>query len=263
MDRLPQELIDKIISSIDRTTPSGYSSLLACSLVSPSWLRQAQKRLFSSIRLDTARLKDWDRDISPESEIPSYIHFLSWAVQSTTTERPDPFLETTFPGRFASFSNIECLYLSELLLSSLDTIEIERIFGHISNSLRRLHIPLLKTNPERLCFFVSLLPNLRYMYTSVVTILEEGGSGPNSPPSFDFTGHIGPYDPYTVQFFRCIAGLRPRFETLEVRIINDGLIDTFNLVVQSCSATLTTILIAPPLHAFMGGKSSLSKFFHR
>jgi len=257
MDKLPQELIDKIISSLDHTRPSGYSALLECSLVSRSWLRQARKGLFSSIRLDAARLKEWVRDIPLENEIPSYIRYLAWAIRPTTTERPDPFLETTFPGRFVSFSNIEFLYLPKLSLSSLDIIGIERIFGHISHSLRRLNIPQLETDPEKLCSFVSLLPNLRYMYTPFVTMVEgEGGSGPNSPPSFNFAGHIGPYSPTTDQFFRCIAGLRPRFETLEARIINDELIDTFNLVVQSCSATLTTVLISPPLYGTTAGKST-------
>jgi len=256
MDKLPQELIDKIIGSLDHTRPSGHSALLACSLVSRSWVRQAQKKLFSFIYLNAARLRIWDRDISLENEVPSYIDFLAWCVWSTT-RRPDPFLEITFPGRFASFSNIEYLHLTEFSLSSLNNIGIERIFGHISHSLRRLCISYLETDPEKLCFFVSLLPNLRYMHTAFPTMLEgEGKSDPNCPPSFDFTGHIAPYALITEEYFRCIAGLRPRFETLEVEEINDNLIDTFNLVAQSCSATLTTVLITPPQHGIVEGNSS-------
>ena len=84
----------------------------------------------------------------------------------------------------------------------------------------------------------------------------EGGPDPYCPPSFNFTGHIAPYGPTTEGFFRCVAGLHPRFEILEAKVINDRLIDTFNLVVQSCSATLTTILFSPPMHGIMEGSSS-------
>ena len=123
--------------------------------------------------------------------------------------------------------------------------------------LRRLDISHLETGPEKLRFFLSLLPNLRYMYTPFVTMLEgEGRSDPNCPPSFDFTGHITPFGPTTEGFFRCIAGLRPRIETLEANISNDELIDTFSLVMQSCSATLTTISFSPPQHGIMEGNSS-------
>ena len=68
---------------------------------------------------------------------------------------------------------------------------------------------------------------------------------PPSPHSFNFTGHIAHYNPRTEQFFRCIAGRHPRFESFEVRIINYALVDTFNFVARSCSATLTTISITP------------------
>ena len=253
MDKLPQELIDKIISSVGHTRPS---ALLACSRVSRSWRRQAQRGLFYRISLNEKSLKKWDHDISPECEIPSYVHCLVWEVWRA----PDPSLETTFPGHFTSFSNIGALSLPVISLSSLDVAGIKRIFGHISYSLRRLAISSLETDPEKLCLFVSLLPNLRYMYTPFVTMLE-GGSSPNCPTSFDFTGHIGPYRPETEQYFRCIAGLRPRFETLEARVIDDELIDTFNLVMQGCSATLSTILITLPVHGMMEGNSSQSKLF--
>ena len=266
MDKLPQELIDKIIGSFDRTIPSGYSTLLTCSLVSRSWRQQAQRGLFSSssISLGIDSLKRFDNDIPLQSKIPSYIHYLGWYIWPAAKGQPDPFLEAAFPGRFTSFSNIGALELSELPLSSLATTDIERIFGHISHSLRGLDISHLVTNPEKLCFFVSILPNLQYMYTPFVSMLEEeGGSGPTHPMSFDFNGHLAPFGPATKQLFRCVAGLRPRFETLEVMIVNDMMLDTFNLVVQSCSATLTTISISPPLHGIMEGNSKLVQLVHR
>ena len=87
-------------------------------------------------------------------------------------------------------------------------------------------------------------------------MLEGGGPGPNHPTSFTFTGHIAPFGPGTEQFFRCIAGLHPRFDSLEVRTINDALVDTFNLLVRGCSNTLTTLSIAPPNYGIMEGNSS-------
>jgi len=258
MDKLPQELIDQIIGSFDLTRPDGYSALLACSHVSRSWRRQAQKELFPHVQLITVyQLRSWSRDISLESQVPSYVRRLRWAIWPATTERPDPFLENTFPGRFVSFSNLEILQVSNLSLRYFDTTAIGRTFSHLNHSLRCIDIDHLTTNPENLCFLVSLLPDLRYIHVPTVTMLE--GKTPNHPISFNFAGRIGRYGPGTEQFFRCIAGLDPRFESLEVRTINDALADTFNLVVRSCSATLTTISITPLLG--MEGDPSRSKSF--
>ena len=78
--------------------------------------------------------------------------------------------------------------------------------------------------------------------------------------SFDFTGHITPFDgPGTQNFFRCIAGLHPRFESLEVSDIGFRTVDTFNLLLQSCSMTLTTLSITPPGGCMMERKSSWSR----
>ncbi|KAF9648985.1 hypothetical protein BDM02DRAFT_1996712 [Thelephora ganbajun] len=183
MDKLPQELIDQVIGSIDRASPYGYSSLLACSRVSRSWRRQAQKQLFPHVQfISTDQLRRWDRNVSLESEIPSYVRHLRWIFRSATWERPDPFLENTFPGRFASFLKIESLYVSDLSLRFFDTTAIEQNFSRLSHSLQCLEINHLTASPERLCFLVSLLPNLRRINISYVTMLKgEGGPGLNHP----------------------------------------------------------------------------------
>jgi len=258
MDKLPQELIDKIIGSFDRIghyRQRPAPSQRACSLVSRSWRRQAQKELFldvSFVHID--QLRRWDRNISLESEVPSYVRHLDWTIWSAD----DPFLENAFPGRFASFSNIETLYVENFSLGPLDNTAIERTFGRIGYSLRSLSINKLTTDPEKLCRCISLLPNLQYLYTHTATMLG-GGRIPSrgNPPSLNFTGHISAYSSGTQQFFRCIAGLRPRFEVLEVHETGYALVNTFNLVVKNCSATLTTILIDPGLQ-LMGGNSKLA-----
>ena len=256
MDKLPQELIDKIISSIDRTRPDGYFALLACSRVNRSCRRQAQKELFPYVHLISIdQLRRWDRNILLESEVSSYVCHLHWAVWSAKMERPDPFLENSFPGRFASFSNIKTLYASNLSLRWFDTTAIKRTFSHLSHSLRSLDITHLTTDPEKWCFLVSLLPNLRRINIPTVTMLEGGRPDPSHPHSFNFTGHIAPYRHRTEQFFRCIAGLNPRFESLEVHILDDALVDTLNLVVGSCSTTLTTISITPIILGTEGNPS--------
>ena len=263
MDKLPQELIDKIISSIDRTRPAGYFALLACSRVCRSWRRQAQKEFFcSAYFMGMGRLRRWDRIIPLESEVPSYVRHLDWDVLSATRDRLDPFLEKTFPGRFASFSNVEILSISNLSLRSFDAAAVKRTFSHISHSLRSLVIHHLRTNPEKWCLLVSLLPNLRYIDVCTVTMLEGGGGpGPHRPASFDFTGHIAHYGPETEEFFRSIADLHPRFESLGVRMVGGGSVGTLNLVMQSCSATLTTVSISRPGLLVSEGSSSLSRLF--
>lgn len=246
MDKLPQELIDKIISSIDQTSPSGYFALFACSRVSRAWRRQAQKGLFPDIRfMNVDQLRRWDRNVRLGSEISTYVRRLHWSVWPTEMDQPDPFLENSFPGRFSSFSNIEDLFVSNLSLRYFHTTAIERIFGHLSHSLRSLAISQLTTDPDKWCFLVSLFPNLRRISIFDTIMLEGGAPGLDHPHSFNFTGHIALYNHGTEKLFRCIAGLNPRFEAFEVHAVDGALVDTFNLVVRSCSATLTEISITP------------------
>ena len=243
MDKLPQELIDKIISSIDRTKPDGRSALCACSRVCRSWRRQAQKELLLDIKLSVEQLDKWHSNIPLDSEVSSYVRRLRWAIRPA--RRRDPFLEDYFPGRFATFSNLEILQLSSLSLRHLRTTAIERIFDPLAYSLRHLCVAHLITDREKWCFLVSRLPNLRCLDIFSATMLEKGKPGPNLPLSFNFTGHMGAYRDNTEEFFRCISGLKPRFESLGVPMLTGGLVDTLNLVLKSCSATLTTITITP------------------
>ena len=257
IDKLPQELIDKIISSIDRTKPGGLSALRACSRVCRSWRRQAQKELLPDINLLTWRqLSEWHHNIPLDSEVSSYVRRLCWAIRPA--RRRDPFLEDYFPGRFATFSNLETLRLTNLSLRFFNTTTIKRVFNPLAHSLRRLDITNLITDPEKWCFLVSLLPNLRYLDIFNATILEGGGPSPNHPLSFDYTGYIASYHDTTEEFFRCISGLNPRFESLEVPMLDDDLVETLNFVLQSCSATLTAISITTP---YLGKKDGQPKLF--
>jgi len=58
MGKLPRELLDKIIGSIDPNEPGGYFFLLACSCANCSWRRQAQKELFSSVLFDNTTIEE-------------------------------------------------------------------------------------------------------------------------------------------------------------------------------------------------------------
>ena len=248
MDKLPQELIDKIIGSINRTEPDGRLALLTCSRVSRSWRWQAQKELFSSVCLGSInQLRRWGRKISLESEIPSYTRFLDWAIGSHREfGAQDPFLEIEFPGRFASFSNLRILSLLSLCLHSLDNATIARTFSPLGHSLQSLYIDFLTTDPDKWCFLISLLPNLQCMCFISINMLEgEPEPDQDNPLSFNFTGHIARYNHRTERFFRCIAGFHPRFQSIEVGEINDALVETLNLVIESCSTTLTIMSLCP------------------
>ena len=133
MDKLPQELIDKIIDSFDRTRPDGLAALLACSRVARAWRPQAQKKLLPHVYIwSVDHLKKWDRDIPLQSEVPSYVRYLNWALWPTTQEQPNPFLQGSFPDRFTSFSNIETLLVSNLSLQYFNTAAIQRTFSHLA-----------------------------------------------------------------------------------------------------------------------------------
>ena len=270
MDKLPQELVDKIIGSINRTEPDGRLALLTCSCVSRSWRWQAQKELFSSVCLSSRnRLRRWSRKISLENQIPSYTRFLDWAIGSYREfGAQDPFLEIEFPGRFASFSNLRILSLLFICLHSLDNATIARTFSPLGHSLQSLYIDFLTTDPDKWCFLISILPNLQCICLISVDMLE-GGPGPDqdNPLSFNFTGHIARYNHRTERFFRCISGFHPRFRSIEIDEINDALVETLNLVIESCSTILTImsmIRICPwegnQVSSVCGG-CCLTKFF--
>ena len=168
----------------------------------------------------------------------------------------DPFFERTLPGRFASFSNLETLRMSALSLRAFDNAAVEHTFGHIGHSLRTLSISDFTTDPEKFLFLISLLPNLRRIKIIAVNLLSgEGRPESNRQHSFNFTGHITSYRRGTEGFFHYIAGLHPRFESLQASMITHSLVDTFNLVVRSCSETLATISITPMSHGLEGNPS--------
>jgi hypothetical protein len=261
MDTLPQELIDKIIASFDCDSPEGFLALHACARVCRSWQRQAQKELFFEVHLmKPAHLIKW-ASINPlESEIPSYVRQLYWMASLKQNPRrlSDPFLENAFPGRFASFSNIESLWVFTLSLCILDNATIEHAFLPLAHSLRALRIRNLTTDPEKWCFLISLLPNLRTIELFAVTMLKrEEKSSSDRPLSFNFTGHLFSYHAKTEQFFRWVADIGPPIESLHAYHFNHTLAGTFNLVMQSCSATLTEISFTS-LTPKIGGEPSRS-----
>ena len=141
MDKLPQELIDKIIDSFDRTRSDGLAALLACPRVTCAWRPQAQKKLLPrGYFWHVDHLKKWDRGIPLQSEVSSYVRHLDSAILPTTKEQPSRFLE----DRFVSFSDLHVLDLS---LEFLDAAAISRgLPPH--------------DRPRQWCLLVSLLPNL-------------------------------------------------------------------------------------------------------
>ena len=61
---------------------------------------------------------------------------------------------------------------------------------------------------------------------SIATMLEGRRSDPSYWRSFNFTDHIAAYDGGTEKLFRCITGFNPRFESLQVRLLDDTLVGT-------------------------------------
>lgn len=84
---------------------------------------------------------------------------------------------------------------------------------------------------------------------------EGGVSDPSPSRSFDFTGHTASQDVGTENLFRYITGLNPRFESLQVRVLDNVLVNALNLLVRSSSVTLTTLLITPQIIRIEGNPS--------
>ena len=238
MNELPQELIDEIIDSIDSIERAGRSSLAACSLVNRSWRRRSQKRLFSSVEFwREGRLEKWYHIVSQNGELSSYVRRLRWSV------RRIGFHDIELHGRSPPFSNLRHLRISDLSLHALDSAAIKRIFGSFGHSLQYLHISRLTVDPGKWRLWNSLLPCLQSLVLSRVCMVEEVVFDKDNQPPFTFTGHIGSCNPHTVQFFRWVARFRPCLRGITVTGINREVIETLNLVVKNCSATLTTIIL--------------------
>ena len=233
--KLPQELTDKIIDSIDSTVLDGRSSLVACSQVNSSWRKQSQKKLFSSVRFaKESRVKAWNLIVSQNGELSSYVRRLNWRFP------PEGFHKIEFYGHF---SNLQRLSISHLSLHSISDAEIMRLFGPLGHSLQSLDISYLDVNPRKWCLLISLLPHLQLLVLFDVSMTEQLAHGEADSPLSTFAGHIGYYTPDTASFFRWVAQSRPCFRGITAIAISSTLVPTLNLVVKSCSATLNTMTL--------------------
>ncbi|KAF7322230.1 hypothetical protein MKEN_00747700 [Mycena kentingensis (nom. inval.)] len=69
MDYLPQELVDKILESVQET-----KSLESCALVSRSFASSSQKRIFSSITLDARRIRAFSQLTAESPHVFRLVH---------------------------------------------------------------------------------------------------------------------------------------------------------------------------------------------
>jgi hypothetical protein len=159
--RLPQEIVDKIITYLIHDTPS----LLTCSLTSRPWYIAVVPHLHHTLTTlitpyDNPAKIVWPRPL----RVASGFGFLPFVTRLfINTELGGKFSSTLFHHwtlrEFSTLTNVQELSISRLDILSFMP-ETQRYFGQLSQTLRSLTLKAPVGTDRQILFFVGLFPNL-------------------------------------------------------------------------------------------------------
>ena len=161
--RLPQELVDEIVSYVD----DDYT-LLSCSRTCFSWRSAAQPRL--SYHLTSLNVQG-DHHKQLQWPIPLQegykLHLLPFIQQlyiRTTTIKPSVFTSNQLRGDslyyFSALNNLRELWIDNLKLSGFIP-RMKRYFGHLQSTLQSLTLNFPKGSCRMILYFIGFFPNLQ------------------------------------------------------------------------------------------------------
>jgi len=165
MDSLPQELIDKIIDDLPR------SSLLSCSLVAKRWRRRSQQRAFEkfvfSFKDDMDR---WCTNISQgPGGLSSYVRHIAFA-------EIDPWNDPAAPGRvLKNLGSLKTLWICGSAIPDELPAQISR--GEFGKEITTLYIDPLPCALAPIVSMILSLPNLKRLHVGAY------GTKPGEPLS--------------------------------------------------------------------------------
>ena len=158
--RLPQELVELVISHFTRDT----CTLLACSMTCYSWYIAAVPHLHHTLTTDTLGMAKRE-NVWPRPLRSSYkLGLLPLVKQFRIRTFCSPFTSKVFDASillcFSALTNLQELGIDELQLPSFMP-NIQRYFGHFAPTLRLLALNEPCGTSRQILYFIGLFPNLQ------------------------------------------------------------------------------------------------------
>lgn len=247
MSRLPQELVDDIISRIYH---HDTSTLRACSLVCSQWSARSRKSLFTAVQLGSqSELELWCARIRPGASGPSsLVEDLSlvdchlsmstpyapkagwdfsggWTQPSAAWIQPSNLSKAT--RHFQSFTGLQALEIVGWD-TFVDQVPLMlHCFGPHSDKVTRLTLSRIFIHQSALVTLIGHFPNLNYLSVSDLRPhWREDGTGESHGKSYGSIVPTHPCGEFSVlttridepeNLFRGIALLEPRFRRVILR----------------------------------------------
>lgn len=190
MGELPQETICAIASYLDKRDLRNFS------LISRDFVAESQRQLFHTVLFfHHHHPLRWARIITPTHLIiPSYIRsfigfFTEGFFDPPTGDGPDTCALAA--GMFASFVNLEEIYLRNLTLCNPHQLSTLSNLSASAQSVRSLRIEASQCSPGLMVKFIYLFPRLDNLHIDAVRISDdEPYDIPTPSPSFQGRGRI-------------------------------------------------------------------------
>jgi len=155
----PQELIDKVIESLD---PTDLQTFRACSLVSRSWIHSSWAKLFHSISITSLdMLRRWCLNTTAGPDGPGpYVHSLTFDETHGKWITPD-FLWIQ-EQHLRSFKNLVSFTAIELQINYFfDDSLLSRCFGLFSQGVREVRLQHPRGSPRIVASFIQQFPEIQ------------------------------------------------------------------------------------------------------
>ena len=165
--RLPLELIGEIIDYM----PDWYLPY-PCSLVSKSWARLSQKRLFRTVNIHPRNLQKWLDTVPPtNAEVLGHVRVLSYKEHDLYSRSPIEPANFVLSDYFPSFRQLRSLTFS-LVSISLPPQQVEQ-FSAFQHTLSQITLLGCCATKGALVTLINYFPNLAHLYICSFSYLRD------------------------------------------------------------------------------------------
>lgn len=254
---LPQEIVDEVIDNL----AFDFAALKSTSLVRKSWTHRSRRRLFYFVSINSlSRLGQWSLSISSDPKgVASYprVIFLSHDTPRSWVEPPNL---DKFYDHFRSFSEVERLVISGLVMNKFDVTSIPRYFGNFAATVRSLELRTGIGAPASFLSFICAFP----LVDDLTIQIPNTGDGTQGEvmqgatvPSFG--GKLKLLDMFheSTPLVELLCTLPLSFHTIWISSRNTGRLPQLARLVSKCSKTLRSLHIKRKAHGTTSAHPSI------
>ena len=178
---LPHELIDEILDYLPLDDEQDQQSLRNCSLVAKPWTKPSRRRLFKTVEIREATLRQWLDTIPPaNTKLLLHVRSLSYiagAARRGSGRQPEGRVDV-LRDYLPSFHRLQHLTLSSMHIPSDISRQIE-IFSAFRHGLLRLSLQCCTVTISALVALLNFFPSLDRL--DLHDIMHEADGEPASP----------------------------------------------------------------------------------